>query len=75
MKRTYRIKEYTYGDGMTQYEIQRKSIFGFWYNPDNVDAHTTGWYSDFNEAHKNLIIKVTPIKTKIVWQSKCKTKK
>ena len=45
----YRIKEYQYYNSK-RYEIQRKSIFGFWYNPDNNDAYTTGSYDSIAEA-------------------------
>jgi len=50
---TYRIKEYTYRN-RKDYCVQRKSIFGFWYNPDNIDAYTTGFY-DTKEEAENVI--------------------
>ena len=66
---TYRIKEYDYGN-RKQYVIQRKSIFGHWYNPDNVDACTTGRYDTLDEAKEVLEQKQTPTKTKIVLTTK-----
>jgi len=37
----YRIVEFDFYD-CKKYLTQRKSIFGFWYNPDNIDAYQTG---------------------------------
>lgn len=62
---TYRIKEYDFGT-RKDYCVQRKSIFGFWYNPDNVDAYTTGWYDTLEEAQRILKMKLTKTKTRIV---------
>ncbi len=59
--KTYRIKEYDYGTRKT-FCIQRKSIFGFWFNPDNVDAYTTGWYDTLEEAKEVIKRKRTPVK-------------
>jgi len=49
MSKRYRIVAETYG-GKTEYLVQRKSIFGFWYNPYNIDANTIGLYSNFDDA-------------------------
>ena len=49
----YRIKQYIYSN-RTEYVVQRKSIFGFWYNPDNIDAYTTGFYNSYEEAKEAL---------------------
>ena len=62
----YRIKEFDHGTHKN-YVVQRKSIFGFWYNPDNVDAYTTGWYDSFEEAKEVINQKLIPTKTKVVW--------
>ena len=62
--KTYRIKEYDYGTDKT-YCVQRRSIFGFWYNPDNVDAYTTGFYDTLEEAREAIKRKLTKCKTKI----------
>jgi hypothetical protein len=61
----YRIKEWILLN-RTEYEIQKKSIFGFWYNPDNIDAYTTGFYHTRIEAEKCIEKKLTPTITKIV---------
>ena len=45
----YRILEHDYGKHKN-YEIQRKSIFGWWYNPDNIDSYTTGFFDTLKEA-------------------------
>lgn len=61
----YRIKEHTLPNRV-EYEIQKKSIFGFWYNPDNIDAYTTGFYNNQIDAEKCIERKMTPTITKIV---------
>ena len=66
--KTYRIKEIT-SCGNTQYEVQRKSIFGFWYNPDNIDAYTTGMYNNFEDAKQSIIHKLNGTKCKIIFNS------
>lgn len=63
--KTYRIKEYDFGTRKA-YCVQRKSIFGFWYNPDNVDAYTTGWYDTLEDARRRVKMKLTKVKTRIV---------
>jgi len=50
MKKAYRIIEYKFYDGDIQFLVQKRSIFGYWYNPNNIDAYTTGWYDTFEEA-------------------------
>ena len=34
--------------------ILQKRLLGFlwWYNPDNIDAYTTGWYDSYHDAEK-----------------------
>ena len=64
----YRIKEYVFDKKHKSYVVQRKSFFGFWYNPDNVDAYTTGWYDTLEEAKEVINQKLTPTKTKVVWR-------
>ena len=65
----YRIKEYDYGENGKSYVVQKKSILGFWYNPDNCDAYTTGVYDTLEEAKQILRRKLTKIKTRIVCYS------
>lgn len=64
----YRIKEYKFYK-CKSYVIQRKSIFGFWYNPDNIDAYTTGWYDTLEEAKEMLDQKLTIVENKTVYSS------
>lgn len=67
MKR-YRIKEYTFNNsGNKQYVVQKKSVFGFWYNSDNVDAYTTGWYGTLQEAKDIIAKKLFNVSSKIVY--------
>ena len=61
MKKTYRIVERVNGHGMSEYTVQRKSIFGFWYNPDNVDGNTTGTYHSLEDAKLAVKAKLTPV--------------
>lgn len=51
----YRIIERTnsYTHQIT-YEIQTKSFFGVWYNPLNIDAYTTGFYDNLDEANEDI---------------------
>lgn len=39
----YRIIKYTYLYRAT-FKVQKKSFLGFWYNFNNIDAYTTGFY-------------------------------
>ena len=61
----YRIKEHIYGR-FKNYEIQKLSIFGFWYNPDNVDAYTTGFYDKLEDAEECIRQKLMPRTSKVV---------
>ena len=62
----FRIMKHDYGR-QKNYEIQRKSIFGFWYNPDNVDAYTTGFFDTQKEAEECINQKLTKVKSSVVW--------
>ena len=62
----YRIIKHDYGKHRN-YEIQRKSIFGWWYNPDNIDAYTTGFFDTLKEAKECIDQKLTDVKSKVVW--------
>jgi hypothetical protein len=55
--KTYRIWEEHFV-GKSQFLVQRKSIFGFWYNPNNVDANTTGWFNTLSEAREYIRFKI-----------------
>ena len=61
----YRIKEHDYGN-QKNYEIQRKSILGFWYNPDNIDGNTTGFFDNIEDAEECIKQKLTPTKIAII---------
>lgn len=63
--KTYRIKEYDYGVRKS-YLVQRRSIFGFWYNEDNVDATQTGWFDNLKEALDWIKIKTTKARITII---------
>jgi len=62
----YRILEHDYGK-RKNYEIQRKSICGWWYNPDNIDAYTTGFFDTLKEAEECINQKLIDVKSKVVW--------
>lgn len=62
----YRILEHDYGKHKN-YEIQRKSIFGWWYNPDDIDAYTTGFFDTLKEAEECINQKLVGVKSKVVW--------
>jgi len=47
----YRIKEYDYGTHK-DYEVQRKFLNLFWYNPSNIDANTSGFFNTIESAEK-----------------------
>jgi len=45
----YRIIEYSSPFNKT-YKVQKKSFFGLWYNFNNIDAYTTGYYDTESDA-------------------------
>ena len=45
----YRIIQYT-NPFCTFYKVQKQIFSIFWYNFNNIDAYTTGYYSTKNEA-------------------------
>lgn len=63
----YRLKEYDY-ETHKSYLLQRKSIFGFWYNPENIDANTTGWYDTEEEGIQSIKKRQIKAKKKVVFQ-------
>ena len=63
--KTYRIKEYDFGVRKS-YLVQRMSIFGFWYNEDNVDAYQTGWFDNLKEAIEWIELKKHKVKIKTI---------
>ena len=49
----YRIKEYQFYHN-NSYLVQRRSIFGFWYDFDDAGNYNTGWYDSINEAKEAI---------------------
>tara|TARA_R110000824_G_scaffold360774_1_gene548545 strand:+ start:68 stop:319 length:252 start_codon:yes stop_codon:yes gene_type:complete len=65
-KPRYRIKEYNLPFNRTQWVVQRRSIFGFWYNPNNIDGMIDGWYDSLEEADKILEAELHKTTSKVV---------
>lgn len=65
-KARYRIKEYSLPYGRTEWVVQKRSIFGWWYNPDNKDGMTTGWYFTLKDAEEALEAKLHKVTSKVV---------
>lgn len=65
----YRIIKHEYPNGNIEYEVQKKVLGLYWWNFENIDAYTTGFYSTLGDAemaikmdredlHKKTIINV-----------------
>lgn len=65
-KARYRIKEYNLPYNRTEWVVQKRSIFGWWYNPDNRDAYITGWYSTLKGAEEALEAKLHKTTSRVV---------
>jgi hypothetical protein len=59
----YRILKREYPNGRIDYEVQKKILGLFWWNFENVDAITTGFYSTLEDAE--MVIKMHKEKTKV----------
>lgn len=59
----YRILKREYPNGRIDYEVQKKILGLFWWNFENVDAITTGFYSTLDDAE--MAIKMHKEKTKV----------
>ena len=46
----YRIVKHEYPNGNVDYEVQKKILGLFWWNFENVDGSTTGFYDTLGEA-------------------------
>ena len=46
----YRIIKHEYPNGKIYYEVQKKILGLFWWNFENVDGSTTGFYDTLGEA-------------------------
>ena len=73
-KPRYRIKEYNLPFNRTQWVVQRRSIFGFWYNPNNIDGMIDGWYNSLEEADEVLEAELHKTTSKVVKEVYTKTK-
>ena len=72
----YRIIECTDRYGSNWYCVQKKSIFGWWYNVVNLfstydtdwydSTCDTGWYDSLEEAKALFKLKTTPKKIRVV---------
>ena len=65
----YRIVKHEYPNGKIYYEVQKKILGLFWWNFENIDGCTTGFYNtlekaemaikmDRNDLHKKTIINI-----------------
>lgn len=63
-KPRYRIKEYNFPYNRTQWVVQRRSIFGFWYNPKML--YETGWCNSLLEADRDLEAMLHKTTSKVV---------
>jgi len=54
MKRRYRVIKRFYVNDKVGFEVQRKTIFGWWWNFNNIDAYTTGQYDTMAEAEEAI---------------------
>lgn len=59
----YRILKREYPDGQITYEVQKKILGLFWWNFENIDAFTTGFYDTLEDAE--MAIKMHKEKPKI----------
>ena len=59
----YRILKREYANGEIEYEVQKKFLGLFWWNFENVDAYTTGIYSNLEDA--KMAIKLNREKPKV----------
>lgn len=59
----YRILKREYPNGQITYEVQKKMLGLFWWNFENIDAFTTGFYDTLEEAE--MAIKMHKEKLKI----------
>jgi hypothetical protein len=71
----YKIVKHEYPNGYIEYEVQKKILGLFWWNFENIDANTTGFYDTIEEAemaikmdrkdlHKKTIINVDDYDTR-----------
>lgn len=62
----YRIIKREYPSGQIDYEVQKKILWLFWWNFNNIDAIKTGIYNTFEEAKMAIEIHRGKIKETII---------
>ena len=60
----YRIVRREYPNGQIDFEVQKKILGLFWWNFENIDAITTGHYSNLHDAE--MAIKMHKEKPKVI---------
>ena len=67
-KPTYRIVQcYNPYTEDSTYKVQKRSILGFWYNPNNIDAYATGYFGTLEAAKDYIKSKTCKVQKKVVW--------
>lgn len=62
----YRILKREYPNGQITYEVQKKILGLFWWNFENIDAFTTGFYDTLEEAEMAIRMRKEGPKTTII---------
>lgn len=62
----YRILKREYPNGQITYEVQKKILGLFWWNFENIDAFTTGFYDTLEEAEMAIRMHKEEPKTTII---------
>ena len=62
----YRILKREYPNGQITYEVQKKILGLFWWNFENIDAFTTGFYDTLEEAEMAIRMHKERQKTTII---------
>ena len=62
----YRILKREYPDGQITYGVQKKILGLFWWNFENIDAFTTGFYDTLEEAEMAIRMHKEEPKTTII---------
>ena len=62
----YRILKREYPDDQITYEVQKKILGLFWWNFENIDAFTTGFYDTLEDAKMAIKMHKEGPKTTII---------
>lgn len=62
----YRILKREYPNGQITYEVQKKILGLFWWNFENIDAFTTGFYDTLEDAKMAIKMHKEEPKTTII---------